>query len=50
MNRLGEDAIGVISFDKGFYKRENKELLKLYIPEIIMPKKGKKNQEEEAEE
>lgn len=50
MNRLGEDAIGVISFDKGFYKRENKELLKLYIPEVIMPKKGKKNQEEEAEE
>src|SRR3990172_423538 len=39
-----------ISFDKGFYKRENKELLNLYIPEVIMPKKGRKNQAEEEEE
>ncbi|TVL96083.1 MAG: hypothetical protein CV082_08075 [Candidatus Brocadia sp. BL1] len=50
LNRFGDDAIESISFDKGFYKRENKELLKLYIPEVIMPKKGKKNQEERAEE
>jgi hypothetical protein len=50
LNRLGEDAIESISFDKGFYKRENKELLKLYIPEVIMPKKGKENQAEQAEE
>ena len=50
LNRFGEDAIESISFDKGFYKRENKELLSLYIPEVIMPKKGKKNQAEQAEE
>ncbi|MBW7899401.1 hypothetical protein B188_28590 [Candidatus Brocadiaceae bacterium B188] len=50
LNRFGDDAIEIISFDKGFYKRENKELLKLYIPEVIMPKKGKKNQEERAGE
>lgn len=38
------------SFDKGYYKKENKELLKLYIPYVVMPKKGKKNQEEKEEE
>ena len=50
LSRFGDDAIESISFDKGFYKRENKELLNLYIPEVIMPKKGRKNQSEEAEE
>jgi len=50
LNRLGDDAIESISFDKGFYKRENKELLSLYIPEVIMPKKGKKNTAEQEEE
>ena len=50
LNRFGEDAIESISFDKGFYKRENKELLNLYIPEVVMPKKGRKNQAEQAEE
>ena len=38
------------SFDKGFYKKENKELLSLYIPAVIMPKKGKKNKAEQEEE
>ncbi len=50
LSRFGGDGIESISFDKGFCKRENKELLKSYIPEVIMPKKGKKNQAEEAEE
>lgn len=50
LSRYGEDAIESMSFDKGFYKKENKELLGLYIPEVIMPKKGKKNQAEQAEE
>ena len=43
LNRFGEDAIESISFDKGFYKRENKELLSLYIPEVIMARNGRKN-------
>ncbi len=38
------------SFDKGYYKKENKELLKLYISQVVMPKKGKRNQEEKEEE
>ena len=50
LSRFGADAIKSISFDKGFYKRENKELLNLSIPEVIMPRKGKKNQAEQAEE
>ena len=38
------------SFDKGFWKKENKELLQLEIPKVIMPKLGKRNKAEEAEE
>ena len=47
LSRYGEGVIKSISFDKGFYKKENKELLGLYIPAVIMPKKGKKNKAEE---
>ncbi|MBE7446432.1 MAG: hypothetical protein HS132_14805 [Planctomycetia bacterium] len=43
LNRYGEGVIESISFDKGFYKKENKELLSLYIPWVIMTKKGKKD-------
>jgi hypothetical protein len=50
LSRYGEGAIKSISFDKGFYKKENKELLSLYIPAVIMPKKGKKNKAEQEEE
>ncbi len=47
MVKHGEKSTG---FDKGFYKKENKELLGLYIPVVIMPKKGKKNKAEQEEE
>ncbi len=50
LSRYGEGVIKSISFDKGFYKKENKELLGLYIPDVIMPKKGKKNKVEQEEE
>src|SRR3990172_1752987 len=50
LSRYGEGTLKSISFDKGFYKKENKELLSLYIPEVIMPKKGKKNKAEQEEE
>ena len=50
LSRYGEGVIESISFDKGFYKKENKELLSLYIPAVIMPKKGKKNKAEQEEE
>lgn len=42
--------IGSFSVDKGFSDRNTKSLLELYIPEVIMPKKGKKNNDEKQEE
>jgi transposase, IS5 family len=38
------------SFDKGFYSKENKELLAEEIARVIMPKKGKCNKLEREEE
>ncbi len=38
------------SMDKGFYSKENKELLSLEIPQLIMPKKGKLNVAEREQE
>lgn len=40
------------SFDKGkgFYSKTNKELLKLEITQVVMPKKGRLNQQEKQEE
>ena len=38
------------SFDKGFWRKESKELLSLEIPKVIMPKLGKRNKAEEEEE
>jgi len=47
---FGENAIESISFDKGFWRPENKLLLQMYFPNVIMPKKGKKNKTEQEEE
>jgi transposase, IS5 family len=47
---LRKYKIKSVSMDKGFSNKEDKELLSLYIEEVIMPKKGKKNKEEKAEE
>ncbi len=38
------------SFDKGFWHHENKSALQKEIPNVIMPKKGKRNQAEKEEE
>jgi IS5 family transposase len=32
-----------LSTDKGFSSKEDRELLELYIDEVMMPKKGRKN-------
>jgi hypothetical protein len=50
INLYGEDSIGSISFDKGFWKPINKDVLELYIQDVIMPKKGKKNKSEQEKE
>lgn len=50
IGRYGEGQIASMSFDKGFTRREDRELLELFIPQVIMPKRGRKNAEEaEAE-
>lgn len=38
------------SYDRGFWHPENKQHLKELIPQVIMPKKGKKNKSEQEEE
>ena len=38
------------SFDKGYWGNENKQLLQLEVPQVIMPKLGKRNKKEEDEE
>jgi hypothetical protein len=50
IGRYGEDQIASMSFDKGFTRRDDRELLELFIAQVIMPKRGRKNAEEaEAE-
>jgi hypothetical protein len=39
-------SIASISLDKGHWRTENKELLELVIPLVVLPKKGKCNAEE----
>lgn len=43
---LSKYEIDSISFDKGFWSLENRALLSLYIPKVVLPKKGKLNQQE----
>src|SRR3989442_1972914 len=50
LSRYGEGNIASLSFDKGFSRNEDRELLELYIPRVIMPKRGKLNQSEEERE
>ena len=50
LGRYGEGGIASMSFDKGFTRQEDRELLNLYIPEVIMPKRGKKNAQETERE
>jgi len=38
------------SFDKAYWGKENKQLLQLEVLKVIMPKLGKRNKQEEAEE
>ena len=38
------------SFDKGYWNKNNKQILQLYVPRVIMPKLGKRNKQEEVEE
>ena len=50
LERFGAGSIASLSFDKGFSSEGDRELIALYIPEVIMPKKGRKNQGEQERE
>jgi hypothetical protein len=50
LGRHGEGSIASLSFDKGFTRAEDRELLSLYVPTVVMPKRGKKNAAETERE
>jgi hypothetical protein len=52
---IAESLIGLYlirswSFDKGFWHKENKSMLEEHVEKVVMPKKGKCNKLEQAEE
>lgn len=50
LGRYGGGQIASLSFDKGFTCAEDRDLLSLYVPTVVMPKRGKKNAAETARE
>jgi IS5 family transposase len=38
------------SFDKGYWHKDNKALLEEHVEKVVMPKKGKRNKQEQEEE
>ena len=47
---IGTYLIRSWSFDKGFWHKENKAMLEEHVEKVVMPKKGKCNKLEQAEE
>ena len=47
---LANYNIAAWSFDKGYFSKDNKEILNLFINNLVMPKKGKLNKKEYEEE
>ena len=50
LGSYGSTALASLSFDKGFSREADRQLLELYIPEVVMPKRGKRNSQEQARE
>ncbi len=50
LGRYGAGSVASLSFDKGFTREADRELLSLYVPEVVMPKRGKKNAAETERE
>jgi transposase, IS5 family len=50
LGRYGAGSVASLSFDKGFTRTEDRELLSLYVPAVVMPKRGKKNAAETQRE
>jgi transposase, IS5 family len=50
LGRYGSIGLASLSFDRGFSREEDRQLLELYIAEVIMPKRGKRNSQEQERE
>ena len=50
LGRFGAGSLASLSFDKGFTRTADRELLSLYVPQVVMPKRGKKNAAEAQRE
>ena len=50
LGRYGVGSVASLSFDKGFTRAADRELLSLYVPTVVMPKRGKKNAAETERE
>jgi IS5 family transposase len=50
LGRYGPGSVASLSYDKGFTRNEDRELLSLYVPAVVMPKRGKKNAAETERE
>jgi hypothetical protein len=50
LGRYGAGSVASLSFDKGFTREEYRQLLGLYIEQVVMPKRGKKNAAESERE
>ena len=47
---ISKYKIQSLSADKGYFKKEYKELVALFIPQVVIPKKGKLSASEKEEE
>ena len=50
LSKFGDECFQSWSLDKGFSAQQDRELLELFIPEVIMPKKGRRSQADQARE
>jgi hypothetical protein len=50
LGRYGAGRLASLSFDKGFARTEDRELLSLYVPVVVMSKRGKKTAAETERE
>ena len=50
LGRYGAGSVASLSFDKGFTRETDRQLLGLYIEQVVMPKRGKKNAAETERE
>ena len=48
LGRYGPGSLASLSFDKGFTRTEDRELLSLDVPTVVMPKRGPKTEAETA--